>query len=614
MAVQPVDLAQPVRSVPTRAPEQPGLRLIDPPPPRRVLVGAVLWVVVLAAIAGPSLEAAREDPITFGFPSRPPPATSVTGLDSLTPMKVGDVPKSPRPVASLLFVRCTHLWATNPDGGGGRVLLDMAGISSPTFSPDARTIAFFGPAEDGGQALYLAPADGSSVEQVGALRESGWPLDLQATGLQWAPSGETLAFALSTSAHDELVGGSVVWTLDLASGEFASEGSGRQVPFWVGRRLGFASATADGARFENGRRLLSRLGKGLEDGDADYAASLRDWRWGNARTGAVVLRSFGEGDPQLVVRRWSYSRNDQGVFDPPPGHDWAEHARPELSQDGGRIYIGLVDDAGEPDVGLLDTVTGEWRILDYGWEPEASPAPTVTGPLEARRAAGAARSVLGLWRRVHGRMLADGVGTNLLPFNRIDFTLEKPVRRGEGWMVEATAWGKTDRGFGYLTLDVRVSEHDGRLLARPAVTSEFEPVATIEQAVGFLDRVLETPVLVPRGLPEGTRLAGRYPVWAYRWGGGEQGGLNLRVPMSGAAPATLTLGYGENYFTMGCGGEKGEPTEVAGESAMWAHSGPARQVIWPATKRDQSGEYSVYGVGLRGEVVRSLADSIEAQR
>jgi hypothetical protein len=150
-----------------------------------------------------------------------------------------------------------------------------------------------------------------------------------------------------------------------------------------------------------------------------------------------------------------------------------------------------------------------------------------------------------------------------------------------------------------------------------------EHVEELEQAVALLGRVLDVPVLVPYSLPEGTTLQSRYPLYAYKWGRSEQGALNLRVPLSeserrpggdGRDFALLTLGYGENYFSMGCGGEKGEPTEVAGEEGLWARSGRTRQVIWPATRRDPAGAYSVYGVDLSADTVRSLAESMEARR
>ena len=84
--------------------------------------------------------------------------------------------------------REAHVWSLSLDGGEPRQLTySEKAESSPTFSPDGRSIAFVS-TRSGDANLYLMPADGGEAR----------PLTKLSTGIAdpvWSPDGKWIAFA-----------------------------------------------------------------------------------------------------------------------------------------------------------------------------------------------------------------------------------------------------------------------------------------------------------------------------------------------------------------------------------------------------------------------------------
>ena len=211
MAVQPRDLQVPYAPAPR-------LELV-PAPPRRHPVAAALFVVLLiAALSVPIVRAAlAPPPETPAYQPRAVPAVEITQLDQMEPVTGGNTPRSGDAIASVAFVRCTRLWASDPDGSNERRLFDMTGVSSPAFSPDGRTIAFVR-TEGARQSLWLGAADGSAARRVDTFRLSGGPVPARISGLAWGPNGDEIAFALTDERTVRLKVGprSGPWTSSLA--------------------------------------------------------------------------------------------------------------------------------------------------------------------------------------------------------------------------------------------------------------------------------------------------------------------------------------------------------------------------------------------------------------
>lgn len=621
MAVQPRDL-DPLRGSEARLP----LRLVPPPkrPEGRPLPAILLVVCLIAALGWPVWRAAGRQTEPIGWRPRPLPAAATASLDPVGAVPLEAQPRSDEPVGGMVFVSCTHLWTARPDGSHARKLLQIPGVSSPTFAPNARTIAFLAPTRGGTQGLFLVGADGTGLTRVGALTNSGMPVNARAGGLTWSPSGRTLGFALTSDDADEFSGGSIIFSLDLPTGELERLGGGWPAPFWIKNRLVFSQWNGDeGPRFGDqvGNRAVEHR---ISSGGADYSADFVSRRWTDYRGDIAVLGRGPEASrPRLFIRRNEWARRPRDSYAPPAGHSFAPHARPSMSEDGAFVLVELRDSGGERDLGRLDLASGRWGVRDYAWEPEFSTAPTVTGPLEARRAADAADDLLSMWNRpLSRRLLAGRQPKSLLPFRHLGHTTAKPQRSGDGWVLEAVAFGKGKDSWGYRTLSVAVREREGRLSAVPTATSPLKRLKTIDDAVEFLQRVVTVEVVPPAGLPAGTKLGSKWPVEAYSWNGQTTGSMSLEVPGVGREGVfDMKISYGDNYFQLGCGGVNGEDTRVGGESAVVGNLGQSHQIIWPAHKKegDKSGvhgprTYSVYGLRLPDRTVMRVAEAMEALR
>jgi dipeptidyl aminopeptidase/acylaminoacyl peptidase len=94
----------------------------------------------------------------------------------------------------------THLWQFALDGGGGEPLACSDGSDgSPRWSPAGDRIAFLSARAGGPTQLFVAPADGSSAEQVGRLPES-------VMNLRWLPDGTGFVVTAAVKVDPDLRG------------------------------------------------------------------------------------------------------------------------------------------------------------------------------------------------------------------------------------------------------------------------------------------------------------------------------------------------------------------------------------------------------------------------
>ncbi len=586
--------------------------------PGRPLAAALFVALLVLALGLPSiLSALAEPPAIARAMPRAPAASSITSLDPLRAVPKGARPVSGEPVVGVAFVRCTRLWTALPDGSMARKIIEMPGISSPTFAPNARTIAFLADEGAAGQALWLAAADGSSRERVGRITTEDVPPLAQATGLTWSPTGKHLAFALVDGRYGEYEGGSVIWTLDLSSGRFEKVGSGWPAPFWVGRELVFSSWKEDvGPRFSQPLTKHQYDARTARTPGQDRAAAVVAFSWdGIYRGGVAVFRTDGPRD-ELVIKD-PYRQKLRRVALPPDGYRFFIHTQPAISQDASTIAVDLVDRKGERDLGLLDSSSGAWTVLDYAWEPTSSPAPVVTESLEARRARSAAADLLNHWNKAptRRRMLTPRADRNVIPFHDrwLGYSLGAATKSGTGWVVPATVYGSMKGGKGWREIAIMVSAQKGRLQAEPHPASEVAPLDTVGDVVAFTEHLLGHEVAAPVP-PAGARLM-RNSIWGGSYGGITTVGFTLKTSPSGTPhPKTMGFNYGDRVdFGLGCGGVNDpKPITLGSTPAMVDHSGNANQVIWPARSLKDDPTHSVTGYGISRKQVIETARAMEA--
>lgn len=639
MAVQPWEIEE--RET-RRA--RPKLRLVPAPPaagtpPAGRPVAALLFVVLLAGALGfPAAHAALDEPpAPARWSHRPLPGSLVATLDPLRPISGGDRPTSSEPAGGIAFVRCTRLWTALPDGSHARKLLELPGIAAPAFSPDARTIAFIGPAEDG-QGIYMIGADGSELTFVGAITSGGVAPNARAMNLTWAPSGRKLAFALFDPSVDVWSGGSSVWSLDVETGEIERLASAAPAPFFVGDQVAYARWNDGGTSFWSRRRADGgeHAQRRMNTSWMDLTAALVPERFSNAWTfkrGVVVLRRAAEDELQLVVKANRWERKIKAIHTAPRGYVLSARSRVAIAQDTSRVLVDLVDRDGGSSLGLLDLRTGRWNVLPYAWDGAATPAPTASGPVGGPRAAGLAGDVLGAWRRGGSwaaALLAPDRDRDLFGMRRFSYIVGTPVRSGDGWQVPATVYGK-DGGrhlFRRAVVGIRRTD-DGRLTADVGAPSAPQPIASIDDAVAFAAEALgdEIAFAWPTNLPLGTTLNARWPVDGYSWEGSTVMSIHMLVPSpDGDGTDPLSISFGDVSFNLGCGGENDpEEGEVAGAAALFDHVAfdyrergervrqRTDQVLWPATleARDRA-LYSIYG-DVSKATVAALAANMQAQ-
>ena len=629
MAVQPWELA-PEHELP----RPPRLRLVAPPPSRggRVVAAVTFVVLLTGAVGFPVIRAAVDGPpAPRSWSYRTPALAQVDTLDTLPPMTGGNRPTSTEPAGGIAYVSCTNLWTALPDGSHARKLLKFPGISSPAFSPDARTIAFVGPTDEG-SALFMVAADGAQLTEIGTFSSGGIPIGARVANLTWSPRGNKLAFALIDSKHDPWSGGSTIWLLTLATGEFEKVSDGWPAPAFVNGRVVFSqwlnTAKERGASFSSPSSNANYTARKMSSEGTDLTLgivpdNLSD-SW-TTRHGAVVLRHRADGELELAVKRNAWAGRDRAVYTAPFGHEFFPMGRVSVAQDSRRAVVDLVDGSGERDLGILDLTSGEWTVLDYAWSGVPTTAPTSSGPLGAARALRLAGDVLGGWGRgreyAAAALLVGDPENDLITGNRNGYVAGASTKTSRGWTVPATLFARKDGQYRYQQVVTELTRtRDQRIEATVDAISRPRPLRTIEDARRFVTELDggQLEVAWPSYLPDGVKLNQRWPVDAYSWDGHTTATIHLIVPGEGAWHGrTLNLAFGDVSFNLGCGGENDpEEQDVGGQAGLFDHigrgAGATRQILWPATLEQRDiGRFSVYGEVSR-ETLVTIAESMVA--
>ncbi len=600
----------------------PQLQLVEAAPTGpggKPLLASLFVIFVALAIGLPSIASALQgEPEPQRWVARPQPAVALMSLDPIQALPKSGRPESNEPFAGLLFVRCTRLWSAWPDGSHARKVLEVPGISSPAISPNARTIAFFVDSESG-QELWTAAADGTQARRVGGLTSAGTPPLSRATALAWSPNGDSLAFALVDGRYGEFEGGSAIWALDLESGRFSKRGAGWPAPFWSERHAAFTMMDGERgwAKFESPTNYRDWLVKSSRTSKHDLAAALVPNGYSyNTEYGAAIYREAGN-KPRLIVKDL-YSQKKRLVAKPPPGYAFAEHARPSIVQDGSSVAIDLVDGAAERDLGILDTRSGNWTVLDYAWEAVASPAPVVTGPLGARRAIQVAGDLLGGWNGARRNLVVEPSDRGAFPFESrgLGYTLGDPVRSEKGWSVPATVYGPIDGEQSWRSALLTVRSKGSRMVVDVEPVTDMTTIETVDDAVAFAEAALGRPIVAPL-LPSDADLM-RDTLYAWTYNGSTQVSFEAKTvarTRAGAKEQTWGFGYGDDLdLSLGCG-ESGDPQEIdlGGVPALEASLSNLDMVIWPATVEQSHATNSVHGYNVPKEQVVGVARRMAAQ-
>lgn len=572
------------------------------------VVGVLLVLVSVASLA----TALGRLPVE----ASPPRAEQVAGLAALRPPASLDTipgieeaawPRSRYPVGGFAFVRCTNLWTAHADGSAPRRILTMPGISSPTFSPDGRTIAFLAAGTAGTQ-IWLAAADGSVTRRLGTIAVDGEPVLTNVGPLAWSPDGTRLVFSLMPAA---LRGGTPShWALRLDAGMFDPIGEGGDEPVWLGRQV--LVAGRDGGGVDNlwGDRWTARRLSKLGDVEA-LAFAPGWWAWEWEKQTAVLADDGDELALSWQNRPWGVGSDLETA--PPAGYAFDPGSGLAILQHG-TVAVTLLDPSGERDLGLFDPSSFTWETLDYAWDAAGSPAPAVVGSIEEQRAVELARDVLwslGRPDRVQADLLlAEPLDPGLIPFAHVGSAIDDAVREGDAWTIPAHTYGRMGAAIGTRDVTVTVREVDGRLAATLAAAGPIVRLRNVDDAARYLERVLTVPVIAPAGLPEGTRLASRWAVEAWSWRGRTTGSLHVVAPGIGR----LDFFYGDGG--LGCGAypvplELGTGTQAIVQDPEMSDGYNA--IAWPAAPKDSSGPFGI-SANTSTETLVAIATAMDASR
>jgi hypothetical protein len=579
-------------------------RVRDPAAVVGVLV--VLVSVMLLATSLGRLPAAvtspRAERLTGLAALRPP-----SSLDTIAGIEETAWPRSRYPVGGFAFVRCTNLWTAHADGSAPRRIVTMPGISSPTFSPDGRTIAFLA-AGSAGTEIWLAAADGSTTRRLGTIAAGGEPILTRVGPLAWSPDGTRLAFALMPAS---VRGGTPShWALRLDAGMFDPVGEGGDEPVWLGRQV--LVAGSDDGVVENlwGDRWTARRLSKMGDVEA-LAFAPGWWAWEWEKQTAVLVDDGHEFVLSWQNRPWGIGSDLSAAA--PDGYAFDPGSRLAILQHG-TVAVTLIDETGERDLGLYDPGSLRWTTLDYAWDAAGSPAPAVVGSVEEQRAVQLSRDLL--WslgrpdRANADLLLAEPVEPGLLPFGHLGYAIDAPVREGDAWTIPAHTYGRMGAAIGARDVEVTVRDVDGRLAASLTAAGPIVRIRTVDDAARYLERVLTVPVIAPAGLPEGTRLASRWAIDAWSWRGRTTGSLHVTAPGIGR----LDFYYGDGG--LGCGAY---PVPLELETGTHAivqdpeMSGGYNAIAWPAEAKDTTGPFGI-SANAPTQTLVAIATAMDAAR
>lgn len=597
---------------------QPGIgRFSD-----RVLMAAALAAVmaVMVAMGVVAVRAGAAMKVDIPAASLPVPASSISRLDPLSPMPASLRPKSAEPVGGMVFVRCTHLWAALPDGTRAYLLLSKPGLASPAFSPDSRTIAFLAEGA-GGPEIWMTAADGTAMTKVGSLTSDGTPVRADAQSLEWSSESDTVVFTLTTIGDDRATGSST-WKLDVPTGTLSRVATGAMQASWIGKHLIGSAETSAGLDLvplgdEKGNSATTMAKRLSSDGeDLAVAAPPAHWYGIGTETTAVLVED-ASGSVQLELHDRAWNPHSDAAKQLPDGERIDPSSRPAVSSDGSFVGVDLIGTDGGRDMGLFDTLTRRWTVMDYAWNPVwSTTTPALPSP-QLWRASNVARAFLGSWdgARSDARMfLSAPVRGSLMPFGGMGYTIGDPNRTANGWSVPVTVYGHHGEGFAYRRISLYVHADGGRLVVRPFANSPIKRLRTVEQAVRFMKQTLTVEVVAPAGLPVGAKLAPR-PISAWSWNSRATGSLRLLIPFGGNGKKLLTVGYDDGGF--GCGSQS-KPIDISGTQGDTVTSGAiadgsTAEVIWPAKPGAPSAPFSVAG-NLPRRVLLRIAEATEAAR
>lgn len=613
----------------------PRLTLVPAPPRGGRVIPTLLFVTLLVGLlAFPSVRAATKAPPRVMYENpRPLPASQIAALDGVTGITDSTRPASSEPLGGILFVSCTNLWTALPDGSHARKLLAFPGISSPSFAPDARTIAFVGPGDDG-PAIFMVAADGSQLTKLGELRNHGAAINARVSNMSWSPSGKRLTFALVDPGFDVWAEGSSIWSLDVASGEFKRVGAGSPSPAFVGNGIAFSDdprsvTDTSGSRFRSPDPRSRFMTRKLSTPTDDLTFAVTPGGFSDASAtdhGVVVLHATETGALELVAKPDAWRNGIKDTYSAPSPYRFVGTGRLSIAQDGSRALVDLVDLKGDRAMGILDLRSGDWTIRDYAWSGIATPAPTYSGPLGAQRARRLAGDYFGSRKKGPYSAAAILVGErddDLIDGARRGHVLGTPIRTGTGWSVPATIYARSEGRYRFQHAAIDLDKtRDGRVAGTARAISPAYPLQTIDDAKRFLSETVgsEIDFVWPRYLPDGVVLDPEWPVDAYSYD--DQTVATIRMVLA-AEPGesrdrTMSISYGDVDLGLGCGGEV-DPEEmpIGGGTGLFDQTGEGprqtRQILWPgALDARDIGRYSVYGQMPREEL-EAIAESMASQ-
>jgi dipeptidyl aminopeptidase/acylaminoacyl peptidase len=159
-------------------------------------------------------------------------STGFTSADIHSLRSLGDVQASPdgKRIAYALTRRDgpgaprSETWIRDLSSGSEtRLGTDATGASTPRWSPDGKSIAFFGRVNES-TGLAVANSDGSGIRFVAPVRGTNHVLPSTGERLGWSPDGTRLAFVSSTAGPEEDANGDPMVITRYSYKPTASEG------------------------------------------------------------------------------------------------------------------------------------------------------------------------------------------------------------------------------------------------------------------------------------------------------------------------------------------------------------------------------------------------------